>query len=229
MKKIDLKNFFFPFLILLFFAKNIFSQTITGIEISGSICHQKNSSLSVTPDGKALSVLFQEFQLQYPLSNGKRIIPQITDMISTDLQGGNLQMIDYHYCLMSLNVKELNEKIVAVNLVGDARGLVALPRGFKGSYKIAVDHHTGLKSPSRARSLIAKQYWSDTDEDWTNSFSKKLNMVGSCQSTTKNIVIKVMLAMSKEKAATGDALLTLDTLDQTLSSLKIDFKTAPCR
>jgi hypothetical protein len=150
-------------------------------------------------------------------------------MMTSEVQGGNLQMVDYHYCVINLNVKELNEKIVSVTLAGDARGLVYLPKGFKGSYKIAVDHHTGLKSPSRARALVAKQYWNEADEDWTNSFSKKLNMVGACQSSAKNIMIKVMLAMSKDKKASGDAMLTLDSLDKTLSSIKLNFKTAPCR
>ncbi len=216
------------FVIFITQMENTFAQVISAMDVTGSICNQLNTSLSITPDGKAISVLFQEFQITYPLMTGRRVVPQITDMVSTDIHGENLQMVDYHYCLINLSVKEINEKIINVTVSGDARGLASIPKGFKGSYKIAVDHHTGLKTPSRARALIAKQYWQESDEDWTNTFSKKLNMVGSCQTNTKNIVIKVMLAMSKNKNATGDALLTMDSLDKTLSSIKLNFKTVAC-
>jgi hypothetical protein len=208
------------------------AQVISSVQVTGSICNQLNTSSTLTPDGQALSVLFQNFQLQYPLLDGvKRIVPQITDLVSSDVQGANLQMVDYHYCLINLKVKELNHRIVSVTLAGDARGLVSLPAGFKGSYKIAVDHHTGLKTPSRARSLIAKQYWHESDEDWVNTFSKKLNIVGSCQTkaTEKDITIKVMLALSKDKKAQGDALLALDSLDKTISAVKLNIATVPCR
>lgn len=217
------------FSISLFYMNGPKAQMISAMDVSGSICNKLNTSISVTEDGKVLSVLFQEFNLRYPMTAGKRIVPQMTDMLGSDVQGGNLQMVDYHYCLINLSVKEIDEKIVSVTLAGDARGLVSLPKGFKGSYKFVVDHHTGLKTPARARSLIAKQYWQDTEEDWTNSFSKKLNIVGSCSANPKNIVIKVMLAMSKDKNAAGDAMLALDSLDKTLSAVKLNFKTAPCR
>lgn len=210
---------------------NVIAQVITKIEVSGSICSSSNTNSTLTPDGQSLSVLFQNFQLRYPLQIGRRVVPQITELISSDVSGQKLEMIDYHYCIINLTVQEINQSIVNVTLSGDARGLVSLPAGFKGSYKIAVDHHTGLKSPSRARALISKQYWNEIEEEWTNTFSQKLNMVGSCQTknTSKNITIKVMLGLSKEKGIAGDALLALDSLDKTISALKLSMVTAPCK
>ncbi len=220
------------FLISLISMSQVFAQVITNVNVVGSICNQVNTSSTLTADGQSLSVLFQDFQLMYPLASGvKRVVPQITDLVTADVQGGNLLMVDYHYCLINLTVKEINHRIVNVTLAGDARGLAILPKGFKGSYKIAVDHDTGLKTPAKARSLISKQYFQETDEDWIDSFSKKLNIVGSCQtkSATKNITVKVMLGLSRDKKSQGDALLTLDSLDKTLTAIKLNITTVPCK
>lgn len=224
-----MKIYFLLLWLIVFSVKLIQAQVISQVSVAGSVCNDQNSSITTTADGQSLSVLFQDFQLIYPTNGIKRAIPQITDLMTSDIHGGSLQMVDYHYCVIQLNIKEINQKIVNVTLGGDARGLVSLPKGFKASYKIAIDHHTGLKSPSRSRSLIAKQYWQGIEEDWSNSFSKKLNISGSCKGATKSILIKVMLGLSKDKKSEGDAMVTLDSLDKNLSKLKLDFKTAPCR
>lgn len=215
--------------LIIIFSINVFSQTISVVNIVGSICNQKNSSVTVTPDGQSLSVLFQELQLNFPaFATTSRLLPQVTDLVGSDVQGSGWTMIDHHDCLIQLEIKESTERITHIQLMGDARGVAFVPAGFKGSFKVAVDHDTGLKSPAKSRSLIAKQYFENVDEDFSVSFDKKLNMVGSCRPSVKRLTIKVLMGLSKHKSSVGEALLGFDSLDKTLSGLKLGIRTAPC-
>lgn len=217
------------FVLTFFYNMNVAkAQSINSVQVLGSLCNQKNTSITITPDGQALTVLFEALHLNFPNANPTRVLPQITDLVGTDIQGAGWSMIDHQFCLVQLEIKESSERITGVQILGDARGVASVPRGFKGSFKLVADYETGLRSPTKARGLISKQYFENVDDDFTLSFDKKLNIVGSCRPSTKKITVKVLLGLSKNVSASGDALLALDSLDKTISGFKLAIHTATC-
>lgn len=158
---------------LSFFLLNFaYGSSVIGKSLSGTGCNNTNSSMTTSPDGKVISVLFDNFSVEVP-----NAFPFIRGV-----NLGKTKTIKHCNISFSISVTE-NEYIESVEVINDIRGLVFLDEGIETTFKSEI-----LKKPvndqygrSSRKEVITHKTWNGfTDEDIFMTEVSHLNFRQKC-------------------------------------------------
>jgi hypothetical protein len=198
--------------------------------VTGTICSSANTSAIMDPDKTTLSVIFDHFFLEYPTKVDRRYaVPQITELLTPDVQGQQMKMVDMHYCNVAFDLVEQNKRIEAVEIRLFLRGTTLMSKNFKSFFKTSVNYDTGLQPVSKRRILVVKKEWSSAEPDWLVEATQRIAIKGTCKSK-RRIELKNLMAMSKVINSANDdqALVQLDSVDAAPEGMEIKVITSPC-
>lgn len=202
-----------------------FDQT----KFNGKGCKRGTTSTIVSPDGKTLSILFDDFSVEVPQFDG-----------DNDNDGGaNFdENLDHKKCFITINTDvPVGEMIESVTFDFDIRGsayiednafirFMALLTEWRGNSKNFKDNRGGK--------LIAKQNWHalNMEEEWTISRSVEIPVRTGCQRNRNKVQFKMenrLMAFINKRRGGGDGF-AFSTIDSQDMGGKLNFRvnTRPC-
>jgi len=199
------------------YAKKKFDE----ISLRGSGCPEGTTSIIHSPDGKTISLLFDEMIAEVPNEIGRT---------------HRERLLSRKACNIKLKtLLEEGEKLDSVEVAIDFRGLSSLEDGTKGSFESKLLEWTGPKRHGKKQVFtVADKKWShQTDEDFMIRNKIRIPIQSQCGKRGDNkvtLVLRNMLTAKIMKAYTNSlpmALMTLDTADIT-SKMVLKVNTSRC-
>lgn len=210
-------------LITLFTSFSIFSQSnglvLDTPDVSGSGCPLGTSSISLSPDQKSISILFDNYSVEVPYEN--------------DL--GQLKTIDYKVCNIKLpiNIPE-GHKVESVSFDYDVRGYSFADPGLQIKFSSLLVSATGLLRSDIANDRprmkkLHQNTWLDrdwgVDEDWVLSNVVEQVINSNCaqiRDRSFKLILKNVLSASMSKRLIDEGFTAMATLDSTDIKSKMD-------
>jgi hypothetical protein len=190
------------------------------IDFSGSGCSEETASTIISPDGKSMSVLFDELYVEIPQFSGDNDNDELSDD-NEDYTSKFNKNVDRKTCLMNIEAKvPKGHKIKAIDLSFDYRGSTFTEEGALTSFKTKLVNFQG---PSGRRQhpeklLGTKRFRQNSDTDFTLSQTRTLPIQSEC--VGKESISKFALKnIVKAKAIRGqahlspEAFIALDSAD----------------
>ena len=213
------------FLTLFVFILSLNTKAATlfhNVSVSGSGCDDMTTASVVSPDGSALSLIFDEFLMDSAESTGTSMNKTCQIEIETEIPVGH--------------------RIKKVDLSADFRGYLFLEKGIRASFQALFMEWVSPDSrfQSRARKILVKEDWSHMgyeplEEDLLMTGSKSFPTPhGDCATEghqKSKIVLKTMMLARVIPAFIRDNpqfLMTLDSADLT-GQLQVNLQTQECK
>ncbi len=212
---------------LLFVSSAAFAQiNFNNVTYSGSGCAKGTVSTAVSPDGSALSVLFDEFRAEVP------------DYQSAPPRGrmGGGPTHSLKSCALSFTASiPAGMKVDTLEISLQARGATILDQGVSAAFVSMLVGYNGLARSRAANTLVAAKKWrglGETNDSWTETPTAQIALQSGCSGANvkdirfdlKNHVIAEILDGNLQK----HGMITLDSNDVN-GMLKFTLRTSPCR
>ncbi|MBT7609502.1 MAG: DUF4360 domain-containing protein [Bacteriovoracaceae bacterium] len=202
----------------------------SSIKMNGTGCALGTTSTITSPDGSALTLLFDEFMAEVPQYDGDNDNDQ-------DQPGSrfNVKRSNKH-CKIGLtaNIPE-GHKVDSVEISVDFRGATSVERGSMAMFRSSLLNWNGMgRRTGRNQQLIAHKMWNrPTDEDWTVSKTLSIPMHTACSThgdrevklSMRNIVGAAM--GRKVDPESTSAFIMMDSADLA-GKVKIKIYATPC-
>lgn len=227
-------------LIFFFLSFSALAQTnivFDQVSTIGTGCPQGSVSSTVSPDGTALSLLFDEFRVEVP--NYESNPSQPTPGRGPNYRPPQSNSIFEHHktCNISFNTTlPAGRMVTAINISLQARGNTMVDQGIQAYFSTILVGHRGLaNSVGPQVKVVEKKMWAGRSmvaEDWTTDTKVSVPLKSSC-STASNRSIKFELKNHLEakilnNIATKSGIVTVDSNDAS-GMLTFTVSTAPCR
>lgn len=192
-------------------------------QFAGTGCKQGATSTTTSPDGKALSILFDDFAVEVPQMDGDNDNDFANEL---NRRGGwkNDRNLDHKRCAMTINADvPQGEVIDSIKIKLDMRGSAYIEedarvvfqsflRNWKGKSKKFNGHRRGK--------LIARKAWDESnfEDEWTVSKTITIPINTGCHARSRNKVqftlnSALMASMGRSRHAEGMAFSTIDSHD----------------
>jgi len=209
--------------------------TFQSISLQGNACKKSNTSVTISPDGTAISVLFNKFNLEFPkpVPADPNDLSAVDELVTSDLNGRNTRLVDWQTCNMTFELPVLEKtRIDEIHVSLDFRGLAALDPGLNAVFRSMIVYDTPNLPTPRTRKTLARNRWSNTNEDWIVSVRDKVSTALGCEPMLKRrFSIKSLMALSKPVVLpdpNAQALVTLDSTDAQFKGVSVSLTTSPC-
>jgi len=230
-----MKNFIFLFISFSALAQSNFS--FDQIATNGTGCPEGTVSTSIAPDGKTMSILFDEFRVEVPNyetapipepGRGPRYRPpRVTQSVFEA----------HKTCNISFNVTlPAGQLATGINISLQARGNTLTDVGIQSYFSTILVGHRGLANSIGPQvQVVGKKIWMGRDEvgeDWTVDTNTLVPLRSAC-ATSANRSIKFELknhleAKIRNNDITKSGIVTVDSNDAG-GMLTFSLSTQPCR
>ena len=204
------------FAALIFLSNITFASQVVHNSINGTGCDSSNSSVTTSPDGSVISVLYDNLNVE---------VPNIPPFIR-GVHMGERKTIKHCNISFSVNVKP-NEYIESVEVINDVRGLIFLDDGIKTIFKSEVLKKPLSNSPRSSRKeIITYKEWNDfTDEDLFFTQTEIFNLRQTCgKEETLAFKFRNTLSIEMTRTALDDGLSGLIAVDSQDTTGNVKFK-----
>lgn len=228
---------------LLIFASLVFasyvqaqSQSVTfkGVTYSGTGCPQGTVSTAISPDGSALSVLFDEFRVEVPQYDGNNDNGETTSRGRRNDR--NTTTLSHRKCALSF-IADLppGMKADSLEISLEARGATMLDPGVEGSFSSILVGYQGIANSRGNPNVIINKNWrakpTATDDSWVAEPKTVVNLNSGCSGAQgKSIRFDLKNHVSAEITdgnLSRHGILSVDSNDVT-GLLKFTVRTRPC-
>ena len=227
--------------LLLFISFSALAQTnITFDQIitNGSGCPQGSVTSIVSPDGTAMSLLFDEFRVEVPNYETSSPSPVPGRGPNYRPPGANASIYESSKaCNIAFTTTlPAGRMATAISISLQARGNTMTDAGIQSYFSTILVGHRGLaNSVGPQVKVVEKKMWmgrSSVGEDWTTDTNVSVPLKSNCASSS-NRTIKFELKNHLEakiiaRDATKSGIVTVDSND-TRGMLTFVLSTAPCR
>ncbi len=210
------------------------SVTFREVTYAGSGCPQGTVSTAISPDGSALSVLFDEFRTEVPQYDGNN------DNDATTSRGRrnnrNTTTISHRKCALSF-VADLppGTKADSLEISLEARGATMLDPGVEGNFSSILVGYQGIANSRGNPTVIINKNWRSRptaqDDSWTGVAKPLVNLNSGCSGANgKSIRFDLKNHITAEITdgnLSRHGILTVDSNDVT-GLLKFTVRTRPC-
>ena len=206
------------------------------VQFYGKGCPANHTQVVMTPDQKAISILFDSFSAEVPQFDGdndnQNFWVNRKQIMSSD------QRYKYLTCSMWIDAFiPAGEQVDGVVIDVDWRGAANLDRGSEASITASLMQWLGLRTRSAKVETIASKQWSAAtnavDDNYYLQASREIPLPHLCAGPSdRKISFKlanILMAHIFPNVATNAsfALLSLDSND-VVGKLKLKIKTSPC-
>lgn len=212
----------------------VFDQVVT----SGSGCLPGTTSVTLSPDGTSMSILFDEFSVEVP--NRESPIPSPAPGRGPRYRppASTHSIFENHKtCNITFTtILPPGQMATGIDIKVDARGSTILDQGVSAYFTTILVSHRGLaNSVGPQVKVIEKKFWNsraDVSDDWITETKATVPLKANC-STNANKTIKFELknhlnAKIMDNIETRSGLVTVDSNDAR-GMLTFTLATAPCR
>jgi hypothetical protein len=207
------------------------------VKTSGTGCPTGSTDVVLTPDKKAVSILFSEMNVQVPQYDGDND----NDSYSSDNSSPASRFessLAHKVCDIKVEADlEEGERVDSVEVSIDFRGFAALDAGTQALFHSQFLQWSGPFSQTRrASDMIARKVWRQgpSDEDWFTTTSRIIPIQSECarvgdrkvgfslQNTVKAQVLPGYAAQG------SSAFVALDSADLSAAKLSLRIQTSRC-
>ena len=160
--------------------------------LNGSGCPQGTTSSVISPDGKAISVLFDEFAVEVPQFDGDNDNDQVSDL---NPRRGRVfdENLDHKRCSMLLTADVPQGHVIdSVKIKLDMRGSTYVERGARVRFKSMLKNWRArsTRSTNQAGELITQDVWNANNfqDEWNISKTITIPMNTRCHARDRNKV-----------------------------------------
>ncbi|MGB0453937.1 MAG: DUF4360 domain-containing protein [Bacteriovoracaceae bacterium] len=209
----------------------------------GSGCKRGTTSSVVSPDGKALSVLFDEFSVEVPQYDGDNDNDFTDDEDKGNKTSKRNENIDYKVCKMVIKTKIPEGKYIdSVSVSLQMRGSTFIENGARVEFRSRLNDWQGRFSKFKKNSgrifghLIERKRWTENnmEEDWNIDKNITIPVKSECKANQKDFVsfrlTNMLMAKAGRRAEEAYAMGTLDSNDFSGElNFKVNLKPCPTR
>lgn len=198
------------------------------IELSGSGCRPGTTTNILSPDGTAVSVLFDDLFIEIPQFSGDNDNDEFSDD-NEDITSKFDKNLNRKICLMNITTKvPRGYKISALDLSFDYRGSTFTEAGTLTSFKTKLVNFQGPSGRNQypEKLLGTKRFRSNSDTDFTLSQTRTLPVSSECsnrETVSKFAIKNIIMAKTISRYAhlAPEAFIALDSADM---QAKVKFK-----
>ena len=187
------------------FAKGFkFHQT----QFSGKGCKNGSTSTTTSPDGKALSILFDNFAVEVPQMDGDND-NDFANELNKRRGNKNDRYLDHKRCAMTIHTDlPEGEVIDSIKIKLDMRGSAYIEDDAKVTFQTFLRNWRGKASRyngHRGGKLIVRKNWDESnfEEEWVVSKTITIPINTACHKRTRNKVLFTLNSALMAKAARG--------------------------
>ncbi len=219
------------------------------VELRGTGCPQGSHGSVVSPDGSALSILFDQFSAVVPNESTNNdndeadndiLIPGVHPKLQKAVLKAQ-KALSRKACNIVLSAAiPADQKVIGLDIQTDVRGAVMMEEGTEAAFQSLFVGKKGLgfKGQMPEKSIVGHKIWKankgELIEDWTFSKNHFHPLVSGCakkadrkiQLNLKTILYARMLNPFIKLAPRGEVV--IDSSD-IVGSLKVKVKTQPCK
>ncbi len=210
------------------------SVTFREITYAGSGCPQGTVSTAISPDGSALSVLFDEFRTEVPQYDGNNDNDSLPR--GPRARQRNTVTFSHKKCALSF-VADLppGTKADSLEISLEARGATILDPGVEGNFSSILVGYQGIANSRGNPTIIVNKNWrarpTAQDENWIAAPKPLINLNSGCSGANgKSIRFDLKNHITAEITdgnLSRHGMLTVDSNDVT-GLLKFTVRTRPC-
>lgn len=218
---------------------NVFASTIpvefSDVTLSGSGCKEGTTSNIISPDGSALSILFDELNVEVPQFDGDNENDELNEDNDENTSKYN-KLVNRKVCFMNISAKIPRGQMVdSVDLSFDYRGSTYTEKGTVTTFKTKI---VGVNGPSGRRLkpqklLGKKRFRGESDQEWNLSQTRNIPLNTKCSNggndkvkfSLKNIVTAKI--MERFAYLQPEAFMMTDSADLK-ASVKLSIKLRKC-
>lgn len=213
----------------------IFDQVVT----TGTGCPEGTVSVTVSPDGQSMSLLFDEFRVEVPNTEAGTPAPSTGRGPNYRPPRATASVLEAHKtCNISFNTTlPAGRMATSMAIELQARGFTMLDKGLQAYFSTILVGHRGLaNSVGPQAKVVEKKMWTTSrlpvEQDWSTDTKAVVPLKSSC-ATSYNRNIKFELKnhleakiLSNDLTKTG--MVVVDSNDAR-GMLTFTLSTAPCR
>lgn len=212
-----------------------FDQIVT----SGTGCPEGTVSVTVSPDGESMSLLFDEFRVQVPNTEGNSPAPTTGRGANYRPPRATESVLEAHKtCNISFTTTlPAGRMATAIAIDLQARGFTTLDKGLQAYFSTILVGHRGLaNSVGPQAKVVEKKMWTTSrqavEQDWTTDTKAVVPLKSTCASSSNRSIKFELKNHLEAKILTNDltksGMVTVDSNDAR-GMLTFTLSTAPCR
>lgn len=207
-------------------------------EFRGTGCKRGTTSTVTSPDGKALSILFDDFAVEVPQVDGDNDNDEIEDGLNNRRMGRFNENIDHKRCAMIIKTDVPQEEIIeSISVKLDMRGSAFIDPGANVVFQSRLVNWKGRQARFRggkAGQMIEKKMWNANNfqEEWVVSKTITIPINTGCHARARNNVEfsinnALIARLNPRRGGEGYAFSTIDSHDLG-GRMEFKVKTRPC-
>lgn len=218
------------------FASFVQAQNVTFREVtySGTGCPQGTVSTAISPDGSALSIIFDEFRAEVPQYDGNNDNEATTNRGRRNNR--NTTTLSHRKCALSFTADlPPGTKADSLEISLEARGATILDPGVEGTFSSILVGYQGIANSRGNPTVIINKHWrprpTATDDNWTAAPKPLVNLNSGCSGANGKSIRFDLKNHVQAEITDGNlsrsGILSVDSNDVT-GLLKFTVRTRPC-